>query len=125
VSSESHEKRDVRFRPLLLISVGFILLVAAVMVLMALFFNFYYGRPLFSLRPGPSLAERQLPPPEPIMDAQMAEAIAEEIKKKERALSSYGWADRKAGVAQIPVERAMELMLEKGFPTRTESAGPP
>jgi hypothetical protein len=30
-----------------------------------------------------------------------------------RRLSSYGWVDRRAGIAHIPIDRAMEL-VEKG-----------
>lgn len=32
-------------------------------------------------------------------------------------LSSYGWVDQTAKIAHVPVERAMELKLKKGFPT--------
>jgi hypothetical protein len=31
----------------------------------------------------------------------------------ERWLGSYGWVDRDAGVVHIPIERAMELYLER------------
>jgi hypothetical protein len=30
----------------------------------------------------------------------------------------YGWSDRQAGVATIPLERAMALIAGRGFPTR-------
>lgn len=32
-------------------------------------------------------------------------------------LSSYGWVDQAGKIAHVPVERAMQLKLEKGFPT--------
>jgi hypothetical protein len=35
-------------------------------------------------------------------------------------LQGYGWVDRQAGVANIPVERAQELVLKKGLPTSTK-----
>lgn len=35
-------------------------------------------------------------------------------------LTSYGWVDKEGGVARLPIDRAMELMLEKGFPARAE-----
>ncbi|HEY1251159.1 MAG TPA: hypothetical protein VGH97_08195 [Thermoanaerobaculia bacterium] len=31
-------------------------------------------------------------------------------------LSSYGWVDRSAGVARIPIDRAMRLIVEHGVP---------
>lgn len=35
-------------------------------------------------------------------------------------LSSYGWIDKEGGIARLPIDRAMEVMLEKGFPARAE-----
>jgi hypothetical protein len=33
-------------------------------------------------------------------------------------LNSYGWIDEKSGVVRVPIERAMDLLLKKGLPTR-------
>ena len=33
-------------------------------------------------------------------------------------LSSYGWVDKEGGIARLPIDRAMEVMLERGFPAR-------
>ena len=35
-------------------------------------------------------------------------------------LHSYGWVDRDAGVARMPIERAKALLLERGLPIRSE-----
>jgi hypothetical protein len=32
--------------------------------------------------------------------------------QQERRLSSYGWVDREAGIARIPIERAIDLRAE-------------
>ena len=37
---------------------------------------------------------------------------------KMRLLNSYGWVDPKAGVVRIPIDRAMDLLLQKGLPVR-------
>lgn len=34
-------------------------------------------------------------------------------------LNSYGWLDKNAGVVHIPIERAMQLTLQRGLPVRT------
>ena len=31
-------------------------------------------------------------------------------------LNSYGWVDRTSGIARIPIDRAMQLVLERGLP---------
>jgi hypothetical protein len=35
---------------------------------------------------------------------------------EEAQLSSYGWVDRGAGIARIPIDRAMRLIVEHGVP---------
>ncbi len=40
------------------------------------------------------------------------------LNEMQRELSSYGWADEKAGVARIPIDDAMRIIAEKGLPPR-------
>ena len=40
----------------------------------------------------------------------------EEIEK----LTRYGWVDKDGGVTRIPIDRAMDVMLQRGFPARTD-----
>jgi hypothetical protein len=35
-------------------------------------------------------------------------------------LTSYGWVDKDGGIARIPIDQAMEVMLQRGFPARAE-----
>ena len=39
--------------------------------------------------------------------------------REEAELNSYGWLNKTAGVVRIPIERAMDLLLAKGLPTRS------
>ncbi len=43
--------------------------------------------------------------------------------KEEIELNTYGWINRTAGVVRIPIERAMELALERELPTRSGTNG--
>ena len=38
------------------------------------------------------------------------------LMNQEQHLNSYGWVDEKSGVAYIPIERAMELTVQRGLP---------
>ena len=38
------------------------------------------------------------------------------------SLASYGWTDRNAGIAHIPVDRAMAILAERGWPDPVEPA---
>jgi hypothetical protein len=43
--------------------------------------------------------------------------------REEAELNSYGWVNRTEGVARIPINRAMELLLQKGLPVRAGTNG--
>ncbi|MBA3531498.1 MAG: hypothetical protein H0T73_06200 [Ardenticatenales bacterium] len=46
----------------------------------------------------------------------------EQFRTEEDArLSSYGWVDEEAGIVHIPIEQAMDMMIDEGFPTRPEA----
>jgi hypothetical protein len=43
--------------------------------------------------------------------------VLHNLRESEKArLTSYGWVDRKAGTVRIPIERAMDLVAERGVP---------
>lgn len=66
-----------------------------------------WGRPLIAQLTGESVALADHP-----SAAQLAARRAEETAR----LSNYGWVDREAGIAQIPVARAIDLIAESGLP---------
>jgi hypothetical protein len=36
----------------------------------------------------------------------------------EPQLDNYGWIDQDAKIVHVPIERAMDIALQKGFPVR-------
>jgi hypothetical protein len=48
-----------------------------------------------------------------------------------RRLNEYGWVNREAGIAHIPIDRAIEIVVSRGLPTsgapaeKNEAAAPP
>lgn len=42
-----------------------------------------------------------------------------------KTLSAYGWVDQANGVAHIPVDRAIEILAEKGLPATPPAAAAP
>src|SRR5713101_6222968 len=55
-------------------------------------------------------------PPEPRLEPDPL-ALRRELRAQEDALlNSYGWVDRTAGSVHIPIDRAMEIVLERGVP---------
>jgi hypothetical protein len=54
--------------------------------------------------------------PQPRVQAQPAVDLQKLRAAEDARLSSYGWIDRPAGVMRIPIDRAMQLLLERGLP---------
>ena len=42
-------------------------------------------------------------------------------EREQAALGGYGWVDQGAGVARISIDRAKQLMVERGLPVRAEA----
>jgi len=40
------------------------------------------------------------------------------LKHEREVLDTYGWVDRKNSLVRIPVQRAMDILLQKGLPVR-------
>ena len=60
----------------------------------------------------------------PHLQISSAEELNAFRSKEEAELNTYGWINRTAGVVRIPVARAMDLLLERGLPTRTGTNAP-
>lgn len=60
---------------------------------------------------------RMLAPP-PRLQTNPQVDLAAFQKNENGKLNSYGWVDRERGVLRIPIERAMDLIAQRGLPTR-------
>jgi hypothetical protein len=57
-------------------------------------------------------------PPSPRLQTQPFKDIYELKGQQLGALTSYGWVDKGTGVTHIPIDRAIELTLQRGLPAR-------
>jgi dsRNA-specific ribonuclease len=61
-----------------------------------------------------SLVEDKAPvPPEPRLQVKPQEELQEYLRKQQQVLNTYGWVSRDEGKVRIPIERAMELVVER------------
>lgn len=62
---------------------------------------------------------RVLPPPGmPQLQARPNADLQVYLNKQHEILDSYGWVNRKKGVVRIPIQRAMDVLLQQGLPAR-------
>jgi hypothetical protein len=54
--------------------------------------------------------------PNPRLQQNPSDDMARMKAEEQQRITSYGWVDRKAGIARIPVDRAMEILAKSGLP---------
>ncbi len=112
-----HEADTIEVRGLIVFTVALIAVVALVHLVLWLAIQQAARKEeqLDSLYPG-RLAIEVDQFPNPRLQQNPRSDLAQMKDEEERRIHSYGWMDRKAGIARIPVERAMEILAEKGLP---------
>ncbi len=60
--------------------------------------------------------------PEPRLEESERTQLRQYIEDEDRKLVTYDWVDKNKGVVQIPIERAMDLIVQRGLPVRPENA---
>ena len=63
------------------------------------------------------------PAPTPALQTQPFKDLHTLRAEEAAQLGTYGWVDKEGGVTRIPVDRAMEVMLQRGFAVRAQGAG--
>lgn len=63
--------------------------------------------------------------PQPRLEATETTEINAFRLQEAQTLHSYGWVDQEAGVVRIPIDRAMELLAQRGLPTRPQAGVAP
>jgi hypothetical protein len=117
-----HETRDISTRVVVIFAASLVAGAIVVFFVVWVLFVFYgslhdraYPRryPLAQVGPPPL-------PPAPRLQTQPREEL-KNLRAEERArLESYGWVDAARGEVHIPIERAMELLLQQGLPARQQ-----
>ena len=68
----------------------------------------------------PLAVGRTADPPAPRLQTQPTRDVFD-LKSAQRAvLNGYGWIDKATGLVHIPIERAMDLTVQRGLPTRND-----
>ena len=123
------EREDLTAKPILLFLGGLVvlcLLVALVLRGMYSYLDSYENHhqlPQNPLVQSSDASTRDVAPadiakfPEPRLESDERQEINEFRMQEEKTLNSYGWVDQSAGVVHIPIDRAMQLLAQRGLPT--------
>ncbi|HXJ16371.1 MAG TPA: hypothetical protein VNM68_04145 [Candidatus Polarisedimenticolia bacterium] len=120
-----YERRDANIPALLQFAFWLAVLLAVTLVGMKWTFSYFnrtepLGPPASPLvKPGARVL-----PPSPRLQVQPHLELKDYCEAQQAVVNSYGWVDRQSGVVRIPVDRAMELVLERGLPARPSGEAP-
>jgi len=113
--NHAHEEKDVDVASMFLIALMLFLSCALILLGIAgvmRFLNFKKAAGEAPTRVAPMAGAF----PQPRMQVRPALDLETLRAAEDAQLNSYGWIDRDAGVARIPIHRAMQLILERGLP---------
>jgi hypothetical protein len=63
--------------------------------------------------------------PDPRLEDDEIHQLREFRDGEEQRLYTFGWVDQTAGTVHIPIERAMQLIVERGLPTQVKAGVTP
>jgi len=117
-----HEQSDVNIRAILGFGAALFVVAAVVHVLIYVLFGYFDSRENAKVPAEYPLAATQghREPPEPRLQTDPRQDLADLRAKEDEVLGSYGWVDKNAGLVRIPIDAAVKLTLERGLPARTE-----
>jgi len=110
-----YETRDTSARPIVIFGIALLGVMLVSLVLMGLLFRYYNVREERrdqSASPLGAVAQ----PPGPRLQVTPGRDLVEQRAAETEQLDGYEWIDRDAGIVAIPVERAMDLVAERGLP---------
>jgi hypothetical protein len=118
------EPKDVNARNVVLTGASVLIGAWIVVCLMYFFFSLLQNHREAVMEPAISVAEqRPAAPPEPRIQASPRTDLQRYEARQDYLLSHYLWVDKSKGVVAIPIERAMELIAQRGIPPQKASPG--
>lgn len=121
-SGAGHELSDLNPRAIAIFGIALAATVIACMILAVWIFNYLAARETKQDVPPSPLAKAEAPP-EPRLQLSAPKDLAERRAVEEKILNSYDWVNRQAGTVRIPIERAMQLLAERGLAASPKESG--
>jgi hypothetical protein len=110
--SATHEKSDLEPKYVVYFAVALVAVGIVVHVLLWWMFN-AFERERASREAAPVLVNTPPPAVQPRLQISPQGDLEELRRQEQEILSTYGWIDRDNGMARIPVDRAMQVFLER------------
>lgn len=115
-----HEPREVNIKLILFSTVIIVLVVLVACFVSVEIFDFLnaHSSPIDQTT---SLTRPVETPPEPRVLEHPYEQYPVLRQTEDRVLNSYGWLDQKTGQVRVPVDRAIDLIAQRGLPAASDA----
>jgi hypothetical protein len=122
-----HETSDVSVRGVLGFGAAMVVVAVILHVLLWWMFDWFQAKDAAE-KPGQSpwarTTEKRLPP-EPRLEGIETAPVQRTEQEAEARLHRYGWVDREKGIVHMPIQEAMQLLLERQVKGRSSGKGSP
>ncbi len=106
------ENKDINFKAVMISGIGLTLIIFVGLILSFVTFVYFEHQEKKNQKPVPLMDIGNPIPPEPRLQVTSGGDLQKMREEDARLLNEYAWIDQKAGIARIPVERAMEILAE-------------
>jgi len=118
-SKPLHETRDATVRYIVYLGIAMAVSVAAAFLVSWGLLRFVENHQSLGSPASPLAKGRVLPPPGlPRLQVHPHQDLEKYLAHEKEILDSYGWVDKKNGIVRIPIQRAMNILLQNGLPIR-------
>ncbi len=115
-----YKDRDILLKPILIFLLGLTALTVVILFLLAGFFRFMDREADRRDVPESPLAAERVLPPEPRLEVEEKQALEEYMSDMREILDNYEFRDPDAGKVRIPVDQAIDILVDRGLPVRDE-----
>ena len=110
-----YETSDAEPRFVASFGFGLIAMIAAAILIVGGYFSFFNAQAKKRNAPISAIRLSQVPP-RPRLQSDPKRELLQLRQTEEKRLNGTGWVDRKKRIAHIPIQRAIDLLAEKGIP---------
>jgi hypothetical protein len=116
--SKGYETRDVSVRGVGLFGLGLTIAICVFFILGVGLYRFFKAAHPSLGSPSRIELRPEMIAPAPRLESNPSVDLETFRAAEEAKLNSYGWIDKDTGIVRIPIERAMDLIAQRGLPTR-------
>ena len=116
-----YSDKDIRIKPILVFGVCTAVFTAITFVGIATVFDLFRNSTESEVAPTSRFVSERVLPPEPRLQVNERRTLQEQKAIDQVRVNEYRWLDKNAGVVRLPIDRAIDLVAERGLPVRTNA----